>query len=150
MPNAAESKSAPSKVDPALLAEAKANPNALFPVIVRGTLPAGLAKKGEDNTTRVKHAQDVLSSSKEGARRTLSIVGGASGSLRGTQILALSKVPSIDRIVRDPRFTVSRTAADAAAAVSEAGILAVNPPGAWSALRVSGQGIRVAVIASGV
>ena len=52
--------------------------------------------------------------------------------------------------MRDQTFNVSWTAADAAAAASEAGILAVNAPQTWSALGVSGAGVGVAIIDSGV
>src|SRR5437868_7154634 len=91
-PLVAESKSGSSKVDPALLAEAKANPNGLFAVIVRGASPAD---KKSDNKIRTKRAEDALFGS-NGSRRTLSIVGAASGTLRGAQIVALSNMPSVD------------------------------------------------------
>ena len=146
-PLAAASKSRASIVDPALLADAKANPNALFAVIVRGSATLG---KSSDNRTRVKKAEDALASSNDGPRRTLSIVGGASGTLRGAQILALSKVPNVDRILRDELFSVSWNADDAAASATEAGMLAVNAPQVWSSLGVSGKGVGVAVIDSGV
>jgi serine protease AprX len=162
-PLIADSKSGPSNVDPALLADAKASPNALFQVIVRGAstpltpLSKTLAKLGgaslrpTDTKDRVKRAETALTTSlADGARRTLSIVGGASGALRGWQIVSLSKSGLVDRIVRDETFNVSWTADDAAAAASEAGILAVNAPQAWSSLGVSGRGIGIAVIDSGV
>jgi hypothetical protein len=55
-PLAAESKSGTAKVDPSLLAEAKANPNRLFPVIVRGASTPGaftkpVAGQGQQATT---------------------------------------------------------------------------------------------------
>jgi serine protease AprX len=140
-PLGAASKSSPAKVDPALLAAAKANPNALFPVIVRGT--------GIDSKARAKAAEAVLGAAK-GTRRTLSIIGSASGTVTGGQIIALANLPTVSRVVRDQTFNVTWTPADAAAATSEAGILAVNAPQAWSTLGVSGNGVGVAVIDSGV
>ena len=140
-PLTAASKSSPSKIDPSLLSAAKASPNALFPVIVRGT--------GTNGKARAKAAEAILGSAK-GTRRTLSIIGGASGTLRGAQIIALSNLPSVSRVVRDQTFNVSWTPADAAATATEAGILAVNAPQAWSTLGVSGNGVGVAVIDSGV
>jgi serine protease AprX len=164
-PLVAETKSAPSKIDPALLADALANPNAIFHVIVRGSPNAALAKTGpsiasgknsaagaratDDNRDRVKKAQDVLSSTQE-VRRSLSIVGGASGTLRGSEIVGLSRAPLIERVVRDQTFNVSWEDEDAASAVTEAGILAVNAPLAWTSQGASGKGIGVAVIDSGV
>ena len=140
-PLAAASKSSPAKIDPALLAAAKASPNALFPVIVRAA--------GTDGKTRAKAAEAILANA-TGTRRTLSIIGGASATLRGAQIVAIANLPSVLRIVRDQTFNVSWTTGEAAAAASEAGILAVNAPLAWSTLGVSGNGIGVAVIDSGV
>ena len=140
-PLVAASKSAPAKVDPALLAAAKASPNAAFPVIVRGT--------GADSKARAKAAEALLGTA-SGTRRTLSIVGSASGTLRGAQIVALANLPSVSRVVRDQTFNVSWSPTDAAAAATEAGILAVNAPRAWSTLGVSGSGVGVAVIDSGV
>ncbi len=61
-PQRADSKSGPSKVDPSLLAAAKAAPNVLFPVIVRGA--------GTDGKTRAKAAEALLASAR-GTRRTL-------------------------------------------------------------------------------
>ena len=140
-PQRADSNSGASKVDPSLLAAATASPSALFPVIVRGA--------GTDGKTRAKAAEALLSTAR-GTRRTLSIIGAASGTVTGGQIVALSNLPSVSRIVRDQTFNVSWTAADAAAAASEAGILAVNAPQTWSALGVSGAGVGVAIIDSGV
>jgi len=140
-PLTAASKSSPAKIDPTLLAAAKAAPNGLFPVIVRGA--------GTDGKTRAKAAEAILGKA-TGTRRTLSIIGSASATVRGAQIVALANVPSVERIVRDQTFNISWTPSDAAAAASEAGILAVNAPQAWSTLGVSGQGIGVAVIDSGV
>ena len=170
MPLAAESKSGTAKVDPTLLAEARAHPDRLFPVIVRGATPASSFKKpalatkspgangsvkgnkqDDDNADRVKRAETALSaSSNAGERRALSIVSGASGTLRGSQIVVLSRNALIDRIVRNEAFNVTWTGADAGAASTEAGIQEVNAPAAWSLLGASGKGVGVAVIDSGV
>jgi len=152
-PYLADSKSGPDNIDPALLADAKANPNSLFNVIVRGApvSTGNPTRTADDNRDRVLKAEDVLSSTttRDGARRTLSIVGGASGALRGSQIIALSRMPRVDRIVRDQTFQVSWDESDSTASATEAGILAVNAPQAWSA-GAKGDGVTVAVIDSGV
>ena len=150
-PLVAESKSEPAKVDPALLAAAKADPRGLFAVIVRGASTTRYHDGHDDNLARVKKAEDALSSaSAEGQRRTLSIIGGASASLRGSRIISLAHSAAIERIVTDQRFSASWTGADAATAASEAGIVATNAPKAWSQFGVSGKGIGVAVLDSGV
>lgn len=145
-PLAAESKSRTAKVDPALLADARAHPDQPFPVIVRGAA----ASHNSDNTERVKKAETAFTGLNGGQRRSLAIVGGASGVLTGRQILTLSNLPHIDRIVRNELFTVDWVASDAAVAATEAGIQEVNAPAAWSLLGASGKGVAVAVIDSGV
>ena len=171
-PLVAESRSGPSNVDPALLAAAKANPNELFPVIVRGapsaaafTKPA-LAKLGADQNgknneqqrqnqdetkSRVKRAETALSTSTaDSVRQSLSIVGGASGALRGWQIVDLSRTPLVDRIVGDQTFTALWNGDDAEKRVSEPAIETVNVPKVWESKGLSGKGIGVAVVDSGV
>jgi serine protease AprX len=170
-PLAAESKSGPSKIDPALLAAATARPNELFPVIVRGA-PSALAPlntvvpapgrntQGRDeNAARVKKAESALSASTaDGARRSLAIVGGASGALSGSQIVALSREALVDRVIQDQTFTAtwkgdnvdSSDDTNDAEAVREPAIEAVNAPKVWESKGLSGNGIAVAVIDSGV
>jgi len=147
IPLSADSKSGPSTVDPALLADAKAHPDAYFPVIVRGA--PSPAKDRDDSESRAKKAESALSTS-DGARRSLAIVGGASGVLRGRQIVAFSQTALVDRIVRDETFTASWTADDAAKAVNDSAIETVKAPAVWDSKGLSGKGITVAVVDSGV
>jgi serine protease AprX len=147
-PLSAESKSGPSTVDPALLADAKAHPDAYFQVIVRGGA-AGLASGLLDGESRTRKAETALSAS-GGTRRSLAIVGGASGGLRGSQIVALSRSGLVDRIVRDETFTASWNGDDAAKTVADAAIETVKAPAAWAAKGLSGKGVTVAVLDSGV
>ena len=161
-PLVAESKSAPSKVDPALLAAAKAQPDALFSVIVRGAKRQpnddddngdNDEKASDDQGIRVKHAENVFK--QQGAQGpssgvSLGIVGGAAGPLRGSKIVQLARSNQIERIVWDERLEATRTAPDAAAAATSAGIQAVNAPATWSNTGASGRGVGVAVIDSGV
>lgn len=163
-PLIADSRSDPANVDPALLAQATANPNAVFRVIVRGapsaaasTTPAligfgaGGANNRDDSTSRVKRAETALSTSTpDGDRRSLGIIGGASGTLRGSQIIALSRAPLVDRIVADQSFTAAWTGDAAAEAATNSAIETVNAPRVWETKGLSGKGITVAVIDSGV
>jgi serine protease AprX len=146
-PLMADSKTGPANVDPALLADAKAHPDASFQVIVRGAPSA--AQNRSDSESRAKKAESALSTS-DGARRLLAIVGGASGTLRGRQIVALSQAGLIDRIVRDETFTANWSGDDAAKDVDDPAIETVKAPDVWKTKDVSGKGITVAVIDSGV
>jgi serine protease AprX len=147
-PLMADSKSGPSNVDPALLADAKAHPDAFFQVIVRGAA-AHPAPSPSDTESRTQKAENALATS-DGSRRSLAIVGGASGVLRGSQIVTLSQTGLVDRIVRDATFTASWTADGAAKAVNDAAIETVKAPAAWAAKGLTGKGVTVAVIDSGV
>ncbi|HEY8829947.1 MAG TPA: S8 family peptidase, partial [Candidatus Limnocylindria bacterium] len=159
----ADSKSGAENVDPGLLADAKAHPDAYFPVVVRGASSAAAStlsffaggtagdtsQQGSDSESRVKKAETALSAS-AGARRSLAIVGGAAGVLRGSQIVTLSQTALVDRIVRDATFTASWNGNDAANAVDDAAVQTVEAPVAWRATGLSGKGVTVAVIDSGV
>ena len=147
-PLAVDSKSGPSKVDPALLAAAKADPNGLFQVIVRGAATSGV--RNENGTDRLKKAEATFAGPRSGERRSLAIVGGASGTLRGSDVIALAKDARVDRAVRNDSLAMEWSGTDAAATAAQPGILEVNAPAAWSALGVSGKGVGVAVIDSGV
>jgi len=159
-PLMADSKSGPSNVDPALLADAKAHPDAYFQVIVRGA-PSAAASNGSalqdgattrnrsDSESRTHKAETVLSTS-DGSRRSLAIVGGASGALLGSQIVTLAQTPLVDRIVRDEAFTATWNADDAARAVDDVAIETVRAPMVWDSKGLSGKGITVAVVDSGV
>lgn len=153
-PLVAESKSAPSKVEPALFAAATSRPDAIFSVIIRGAkrLPTEpkSAGRSDDLGVRVAHAEAVLKGLGATAGRSLGIIGSVAGPLRGKQILELSRSGLIERIVWDERFAVSWTASDAAAAATSSGIQAVNAPQAWSQTGASGRGIGVAILDSGV
>ena len=162
-PLVADSKSGPSSVDPALLADAKAHPDAYFQVIVRGASSAAASTMSlfasgpagdtsgdrSDSEDRVKKAEIALSAS-GGVRRSLAIVGGAAGVLRGSQIVTLSQTGLVDRIVRDETFTASWTADDAVKAVDDAAIETVKAPAVWAAKGLTGKGVTVAVVDSGV
>lgn len=159
-PIMADSKSAPANVDPALLAEAKAHPDASFQVIVRGApsaaastrsalLDGATAQNRSDSESRTKKAENALATS-DGSRRSLAIVGGASGALRGSQIVTLAQSALVDRIVQDETFTAAWDADDAARAVDDAAIETVKAPIVWSSKGLTGKGVTVAVIDSGV
>ena len=154
-PLVADSRSGASNIDPALLDEARANPDRLFPVIVRGAAssPAQVratARIADETEVRVKKAETVLSFGKDGPRRALPIVAGASGTLRGRDILALARLPVVDRIVVDETFTASWHGEDAETEGTQPAIETVNAPKVWESKGLSGKGIGVAVIDSGV
>lgn len=144
-----------SKVDPELLAAAKADPSALFSVIARGIPSRGSAAKlaptqgsREDTADEAEHA---LRTAGGDLRQTLSIVGAAAGRVSGAQILQLAKDGKIARVVRDEQLVTADEGSDdsTANAAPTAGIREVNAPAAWRA-GLTGAGVGVAVLDSGV
>jgi serine protease AprX len=153
-PLVAESKSAPSKIDPALLAAATSQPDAVFSVIVRGEKrqqgELKSANGSNDQYERVAKAEGLFKALGATVGRSLGIVGSVAGPLRGKQILQLARSGLVERIVWDERFAITWSASDAAAAATSFGIQTVNAPQAWAQTGASGRGIGVAVIDSGV
>lgn len=153
-PLAAESKSAPSKIEPALLAAATSRPDAIFSVIVRGAdrLPGepNSSTASDGRSERVAKAEGLFKGLGATAGRSLGIVGSVAGPLRGKQILELAGSGLVERIIWDERFAVTWSASAAAAAATSSGIQAVNAPQAWAQTGASGRGIGVAVLDSGV
>ena len=144
-----------SKVDPELLAAAKAGPTALFSVIARGvpsrgSAPRPLPSQGSRDDT-ADEAEHALRTAGADLRQTLSIVGAAAGRVSGSQILQLAKDGKIARVVRDEQLVTADEGSEDSTlrAAPIAGIREVNAPAAWSA-GLTGAGVGVAVLDSGV
>jgi len=139
-----DAKSDPRKIDPALTALATANPTRDFAVIVRGAAPK--AKK-DHPAARVK---DAIDRAKGAFRHGLSIVGGASATLSGAAVLALSKDKDVSFISQDHVLSATFDPAQGAAAVTSPGVVEIGAPDAWTQYGVTGRGIGVAVLDSGI
>ena len=132
----------PRKIDAAFLAEVLAAPTSDFDVIVRsdpkrvGERAARAAKAVTKQNGRVKHG--------------LAIVGGVSARLKGVRVLELTRDSDVDYVVKDSRLTAQFDPALDSARAATPGILSVNAPQAWSQLGVTGRGVGVAIVDSGV
>ena len=134
-----------SKVDPALLAGVLAAPDAEYDVIVRST-----ADKTKAKDDRAGRAGDEVKKAGGKPRHSLGIVGGASARIRGKDLLSLTNSAKVDYVFADaPLVTTWDPTADADKATTP-GIKAVNAPTAWKTYGVSGRGIGVAVVDSGI
>ncbi|GAC1700226.1 MAG: hypothetical protein NVS9B6_13530 [Candidatus Limnocylindrales bacterium] len=152
---AAASNRSQGKIDPSLLAEARLDPSAPFSVIVRGAPSTGsdhrsLAAQGERDDTSTE-AGAALRSNGGDLRKTLTIVGAASGVLTGKQILQLANDGRVARIVKDEELRAGDAAVADILPVTTpfAATGAVNAPAAWAA-GLTGAGIGVAILDSGV
>lgn len=131
-----------SKIDPAFLSEILANQTGDFDVIVRST--------PSTTSDRADRAGKALMRQGGKAKHALSIVGGASGALKGVQVLKLTRDRDVDYVVKDAVVKAKFDPTLGAAKATTPGILEVNAPQAWTTFGVTGRGIGVAIVDSGV
>lgn len=148
-PSDAATKKTPGNIDPALLAQAQANPATSFDVIVQATpQQTKLAPHAKaDNADRAGMAAIRGGGS---PHRALGIIGGASATLKGGQLLGLSHDPDVAYIYADVGLSAKFDPQAGAAAVTGAGTREVNAPAAWTTYGVTGRGIGVAIVDSGI
>jgi serine protease AprX len=139
----AKSQGADGKISPALLALAEAKPKDDFAVIVRAAVRQG-------NGHQAERAGAAMHRANGRAGRELSIVGAASGILTGAEILALVNDPDVAYIASDALVFASFDPIAGAALAASPAILEVGAPDAWRQLGVTGRGVGVAIIDSGI
>ncbi len=132
-----------AKISPSLFALAQARPKDDLAVIVRASFKLGKGHQAERAAAAVSRAQGKVG-------RGLSIVGGASATLRGDRILALANDPDVAYISLDNVVTATFDPLDGAALASSPGIVEVGAPTVWRQLGVTGKGVGVAIIDSGI
>lgn len=147
------------KIDPALLRDVMANPNQDFRVIVQGARRPGekgqqaqqgqQGKKGEQSEHADRAGKAVQKAGGE-AKHALPIAGAASATINGRKLLALLRDPDVGYITLDAVLKSKFDPPTAAPLVAEPGILETNAPQVWSQLNVTGRGIGIAVVDSGV
>jgi serine protease AprX len=138
----------PSKIDPALLGEVLADPKAEYDVIVR-TVPSE-SKDRSSRDDRAKRAGDEITKEGGSKRHALGIVGGASAKIVGKQLLRLSNSRQVDYIFADAPLTATWDPAADAGKAATPGILSISAPSAWTTSGVTGKGIGVAIVDSGI
>ncbi len=131
----------PNKIDAAFLAEVLAAPTADFDIIVRSAPSA---------TQRADTAAKAVIKQGGSAKHALGIVGGASAQLKGTGVLKLTRDADVDYVARDRHMRAQFDPALDSAKALTPGILEVNAPQVWSQLGLTGQGVGVAIVDSGV
>lgn len=135
-----------TKIDPAFLSQVLADQTGSFDVIVRST-PSTPKEQTKD---RVSRAADAVARANGKAKHALGIVGGASATLKGVQVLKLTRDADVDYVVKDAAVNAHFDPLTGSAAAGTPGILEVNAPQVWSQLGLTGRGIGVAVVDSGV
>ncbi len=137
------------RVDPVLFAQAKAHPAQMFDVIVQAA-PATtkLAPHAKDDSA--ERAGNAVKRAGELPRRQLGFVGGATATIRGASIIALSNDPDVAFIYADARMQAKFDPQAGAALLTEPGQIEVGAPAAWSQYGVTGHGVGVAIVDSGI
>ncbi len=131
-----------SKIDAAFLAEVLASPKADYSVIVRAT-----PKKTNDHVDRARKA---IQANNGKAKFALGIVGGAAASLKGSDLLNLTHHQEIDYVFRDVTFHAAFDPVTGASKVTGAGLQEIGVPATWTQYGVTGRGVTVAVVDSGI
>ncbi len=132
-----------AKISPTLLALAQSKPKDHFAVIVRAASKTNNGHHAERAAAAVNREQGKVG-------RGLSIVGGASAQLTGAEVLALAKDPDVAYVSLDAVVTATFDPLDGAALASSPGILEVGAPDVWRQLGVTGRGVGVAILDSGI
>ncbi|HUG06969.1 MAG TPA: S8 family peptidase [Candidatus Limnocylindria bacterium] len=147
---AAASSFDPTKIDASFLSEVLASPTTDFDVIVRSVPVESQGRADRAAARRIENAAKAVTKLGGGLRHVLSIVGGVSARLKGVHILKLTRDRDIDYVVKDQKLRALFDPVLDSAKAGSPGILAVDAPRAWSQLGVTGRGVGVAVVDSGV
>jgi serine protease AprX len=143
----------PTKIDASFLSEILASATDDFDVIVR-SVPADKAdKEGRADRAAERRIEKAAKSVKKqggSVKQALAIVGAVSARLKGVQILKLTRDGDVDYVVKDQKLQAQFDPALDSAKARTPGILEVNAPQVWSQLGLTGQGVGVAIVDSGV
>jgi len=153
----------PTKIDASFLAEILASPTDDFDLIVRSVIKKDDFKIGDhdDQNKKAEKAQRAAERRIERAakavkeehgtlKHALSIVGAVAARIKGVQILKLTRDNDVDYVVKDQKLHAQFDPVLDSAKAGSPGILEVGAPQAWSQLGLTGRGVGVAVVDSGV
>lgn len=132
------------KIDPLLASQALADPDRQFSVIVR------MAARPGEGAERSAKAREVVRQHGGKHGSALGIIGGASATLSGRAVIALTRNPHVAYVFRDAPITASFDPVADAQKVKSPAVTLTYANYAWSYYNVCGRGIGVAVLDSGV
>ena len=143
IPAGAKTHGADGKISPDLLALAQAKPKVDYAVIVR-------ASTKQNNGHHAERAAAAVGRAHGDVGRGLGIVSGASAKLTGEEVLALANDADVAYISLDQVVTATFDPVDGAGLAASPGILEVGAPDVWRQLGVTGRGVGVAILDSGI
>lgn len=139
-----------TKIDASFLSEILGDPAATYDVIVRSVPVEKQGRSDRWAARRIENAAKAVTKIGGGLRHMLSIVGGVSARIKGVHILKLTRDNDVDYVVKDQLLRAQFDPVVDSAKAGSPGILEVDAPQAWSSLGVTGRGVGVAVVDSGV
>jgi serine protease AprX len=139
-----------TKIDSSFLSEILAKPTANYDVIVRSVPVENQGRSDRSAARRIEKAAKAVTKVGGGLRHVLSIVGGVSARIKGVHILKLTRDNDVDYVVKDQKLRAQFDPVLDSAKAGSPGVVAVEAPRAWSSLGVTGRGVGVAVVDSGV
>jgi serine protease AprX len=139
-----------TKIDASFLTEVLAAPTADFDVIVRSVPNDSDAHADRAAARRIEAAAKSVTKQGGSLKHALAIVGAVSARLKGVQVLKLTRDNDVDYVAKDQQLRAQFDPALDSAKAQTPGILEVNAPQVWSQLGVTGQGVGVAIVDSGV
>jgi serine protease AprX len=139
-----------TKIDASFLSEVLAHPTAEYDVIVRSVPVEKQGKADRAATRRIENAAKSVTKLGGTLKHVLSIVGGVSARLKGVHVLKLTRDGDVDYVVKDQKLRAQFDPAVDSVKAGSPGILEVDAPRAWSQLGLTGRGVGVAVVDSGV
>src|SRR6266542_796370 len=146
-PTAASSFDA-TKIDASFLQEILASPTSDYDVIVR-SVPIDAVGQAAI-ARRLEMAARSVTKQDGRVKYGLAIVGAVSARMKGVQVLAVTRDVDVDYVVKDQKLRAQFDPALDSAKALTPGILEVSAPQVWSQLGLTGQGVGVAIVDSGV
>ena len=143
----------PTKIDASFLTEILSAPTNDFDVIVRSVPSDKIDKEGQAARAAERQVEKAAKSVKKQkgiVKDALAIVGAVSAQMKGVQILKLTRDDDVDYVVKDQKLQAQFDPALDSGKAGSPGIVEVGAPQAWSQLGVTGRGVGVAVVDSGV
>jgi serine protease AprX len=139
-----------TKIDASFLNEVLASPTADYDVIVRSVPMERKGRADRASARRIENAAKSVTKLGGTLKHVLSIVGGVSARLKGVHVLKLTRDGDVDYVVKDQKLRAQFDPAVDSVKAGSPGILEVDAPRAWSQLGLTGRGVGVAVVDSGV
>jgi serine protease AprX len=139
-----------TKIDASFLSEILGAPTDDFDVIVRSVPVDSEGPADRTAARRIEKAAKSVTRASGTLKHALAIVGAVSARMKGVQVLKLTRDDDVDYVVKDQRLRAMFDPALDSAKAQTPGIIEVAAPQVWSQLGLTGQGVGVAIVDSGV